>query len=84
MDRRPVRRVEFDPPDDFAVPPPAWPWSLPPVRQLVADGLDLAPMHGFFSYLETNPNRSSGDPDFHEMSHGESFLALLGLGSSRP
>ncbi|HEX4444588.1 MAG TPA: AAA family ATPase [Galbitalea sp.] len=36
-------------------------------------------MHGFFTYLEQNP-RTSGPPEprFHEMSHGESFLALVG------
>ena len=33
-------------------------------------------MHGFYSYLEANPS-PSGDEPFHEMSHGESFLALL-------
>jgi predicted ATPase len=35
-------------------------------------------MHGFFTYLEQNP-RTSGpaEPRFHEMSHGESFLALV-------
>ena len=32
-------------------------------------------MHGFYTYLEANPGR--GDPVFHEMSHGESFLELL-------
>jgi predicted ATPase len=32
-------------------------------------------MHGFYTYLEENPGK--GDPHFHEMSHGESFLALL-------
>jgi predicted ATPase len=32
-------------------------------------------MHGFYTYLEDNP--SDRDPRFHEMSHGESFLALL-------
>lgn len=31
-------------------------------------------MHGFFTYLEDNP--SPADLAFHEMSHGESFLAL--------
>ena len=31
-------------------------------------------MHGFFTYLEDNP--APGDLAFHEMSHGESFLAL--------
>ena len=34
-------------------------------------------MHGFYSYLEDNPNRQSSDPHFHEMSHGESFLEIL-------
>ena len=34
-------------------------------------------MHGFYSYLEDHPG-SSPEPLFHEMSHGESFLALLG------
>ena len=33
-------------------------------------------MHGFYSYLEEHPG--GNDPQFHEMSHGESFLALLG------
>ncbi|WP_420121654.1 AAA family ATPase [Nakamurella sp.] len=32
-------------------------------------------MHGFFSYLEANPG--GPDPAFHEMSHGESFVATL-------
>ena len=32
-------------------------------------------MHGFYTYLEANPGRH--DPVFHEMSHGESFLAVL-------
>ncbi|MFB2597308.1 AAA family ATPase [Herbiconiux sp. P17] len=32
-------------------------------------------MHGYYSYLEALPD--SPDRDFHEMSHGESFLALL-------
>jgi len=36
-------------------------------------------MHGFYTCLEENPNPSPyrRDPVFHEMSHGESFLALL-------
>jgi predicted ATPase len=39
-------------------------------------------MHGFYSYLEANPvlphpDRGRSDPRFHEMSHGESFLAVL-------
>lgn len=33
-------------------------------------------MHGFYSYLEENPTNSP-EPVFHEMSHGESFLAVL-------
>jgi predicted ATPase len=32
-------------------------------------------MHGFYTYLEANPG--GGDPLFHEMSHGESFLGLI-------
>lgn len=32
-------------------------------------------MHGFYSYLEANPG--GPDPAFHEMSHGESFVAML-------
>lgn len=34
-------------------------------------------MHGWYSYLEENPSSSSREPRFHEMSHGESFLAVL-------
>lgn len=34
-------------------------------------------MHSFYTYLEENPSTSSPDVAFHEMSHGESFLALL-------
>jgi predicted ATPase len=34
-------------------------------------------MHGWYSYLETLPAPLTPDPVFHEMSHGESFLALL-------
>jgi predicted ATPase len=35
-------------------------------------------MHGWYSYVEDHP-RTQGDADiaFHEMSHGESFLAVL-------
>ena len=33
-------------------------------------------MHGFYTYLEENPGRLE-DPRFHDMSHGESFLAVL-------
>ncbi|PZF79441.1 AAA family ATPase [Jiangella anatolica] len=147
-----MRRVEFDPPDDFSPDLGRWPWTLPPVRQLVSGGLDLAPltvlvgengsgkstlvegvalaygfspeggstgarhstraseselssalrltrgpgapkdgfflraetMHGFFSYLEANPSWHSRDPVFHELSHGESFLAVLRHRFQRP
>lgn len=35
-------------------------------------------MHGLFSYLEDNPApRGAGEPEFHRLSHGESFLAML-------
>ena len=37
-------------------------------------------MHGWYTYLEENPQGPSvhrPDPRFHEMSHGESFLAVL-------
>ena len=33
-------------------------------------------MHSYYSYLEDNPG-ASGEPVFHEMSHGESFLEVL-------
>jgi predicted ATPase len=33
-------------------------------------------MHGFYTYLEENPG--VGEPVFHEMSHGESFLEVIG------
>jgi len=33
-------------------------------------------MHSFYSYLEDNPGRGP-EPVFHEMSHGESFVALV-------
>jgi predicted ATPase len=35
-------------------------------------------MHGFYTYLEQNPSSFREDPVFHEMSHGESFLNLIG------
>lgn len=37
-------------------------------------------MHGLFSYLEGTRSESawSRDPNFHHLSHGESFVALLG------
>lgn len=34
-------------------------------------------MHGFYTYLEDNPDSRDRDPHFHRMSHGESFLAVL-------
>ncbi len=36
-------------------------------------------MHGFYTYLEENPVRfrPPSDPVFHELSHGESFLAVI-------
>lgn len=34
-------------------------------------------MHGLFTYLEQNPGKEGREPKFHEMSHGESFLAVL-------
>ena len=34
-------------------------------------------MHSFYTYLEDNPSTRGADVPFHEMSHGESFLALL-------
>jgi predicted ATPase len=141
----PVRRVAAA---EGIRPSGRWPHTIPAVRQLLTDGLDLAPgvtflvgengagkstlveaiavaygmspeggstgarlttratesslsddlqlirglgagragfflraetMHGFYTYLEENP-RTSGPPDlpFHEMSHGESFLAVIG------
>lgn len=33
-------------------------------------------MHGFYTYLDEHPG--GRDPVFHEMSHGESFLELIG------
>jgi predicted ATPase len=39
-------------------------------------------MHGFYTYLEDNPGRR--EPRFHEMSHGESFLAVLGARFDSP
>lgn len=140
----PVRRVDGIP---GAESRSDWPWSMTAVKQLLWQGLDLAPvtvlvgengsgkstlveaiamaygmsreggstgarhttrdtesglwedlrlvrgagasrwgfflraetMHGFYSYLEDHPG-TSAEPRFHEMSHGESFLALLGSG----
>jgi len=137
----PLRRIEEDPQHPCARS--IWPATLPPVAQLLDDGLDLGPatvfvgengagkstlveaiaqawglspeggstgarnstrvsesslhdhlrlvrsagstrrgyflraetMHGFFTYLEENPG-SRPEPNFHEISHGESFLEL--------
>jgi predicted ATPase len=144
FERYPLAEVVEDP--SFPLPRDAWPATLAPVAQLLADGLPLGPatvfvgengsgkstlveaiaiafglsaeggsnnpreqaresesvlhdhlllrrhagaarrgyflraetMHGFFTYLEQNP-RTSGPPEprFHELSHGESFLALV-------
>jgi len=34
-------------------------------------------MHGFYTYLADNPGSNPREPDFHRLSHGESFLELL-------
>ena len=34
-------------------------------------------MHGWYSYLADHPGGNPHEPDFHAMSHGESFVALL-------
>jgi len=39
-------------------------------------------LHGLYSYLESNPSPRGDEPRFHELSHGEAFLALLGRRSS--
>jgi predicted ATPase len=41
-------------------------------------------MHGFYSYLEANPRSGPPEPVFHEMSHGESFLAILSTRFNSP
>lgn len=143
VDTRPVVRIEQR--SNAEVPElTGWPFTLAPVRQLLADSLDLPPgvtflvgengsgkstmveaiatayglnpeggsvyarhqtratesplhhvlhlrrgvgagrwgfflraetMHGFYSYLADNPG--GHDPEFHRLSHGESFLALF-------
>jgi predicted ATPase len=36
-------------------------------------------MHGYYTYLEQNPSSpGTREPVFHEMSHGESFLEVIG------
>jgi predicted ATPase len=145
VDQHPVRRVEER--SDKTFPRDAWPATLPAVRQLLDDGLDLAPltvlvgpngsgkstivegvamayglsgeggsvnarhatrpsesplgdflslsrgagssrwgyflrsetMHGLFSYLEDHAG--GADPAYHELSRGESLLALLAGGT---
>lgn len=142
LDQHPVRRIAEHP--SHPLPRDRWPATLPPIRQLLDEGLDLSgltilvgengagkstiveavamayglspeggstgarhstrpsesaladhlqltrgagaarwgyflraeTMHGLFSYLEEHPGRE--DPAFHELSHGESFLAMLG------
>jgi len=39
--------------------------------------------HGFYSYLEENPGRTP-EPRFHELSHGEGFLAILRTRVNQP
>jgi predicted ATPase len=34
-------------------------------------------MHGWYTFLENNPSSYRPDPQFHAMSHGESFIELL-------
>jgi predicted ATPase len=34
-------------------------------------------MHGFFTYLEQNPGGAVEEANYHELSHGESFLELI-------
>ena len=139
---RPLRRVGGDPAHPLSAD--SWPGSIPAVRQVLEDGLELGgltvlvgengsgkstlvegvamafgmsaeggstgarhvtrpsesvlhrhltltrepggprwgfflraeTMHSFYTYLEDNPGVA--EPHFHEMSHGESFLEILG------
>jgi len=48
-----------------------------PSRLVSSYFLRAETMHGLFSYLEAHPSDRSVEPRFHEMSHGESFLAIL-------
>ena len=140
---RPLRRVAGDP--GYPLPADSWPGSIPAVRQVLDEGLELdgltvlvgengsgkstlveglamafgmsaeggstgarhatrpsesvlhrhltltrepggsrwgfflraETMHSFYTYLEDNPGVGPGEPAFHEMSHGESFLEVL-------
>ena len=40
-------------------------------------------MHGFYTYLESNPAREGREARFHELSHGESFLEVLRIAVRR-
>jgi predicted ATPase len=145
-DPLPIRRVQGT--QDVTADVGTWPWSLPPVAQLLRDGLDLGratilvgengtgkstlveavamayglnaeggstgaqhrtlaseselhtaltlhrgagasrwgyflraeTMHGLFTYLDTSREDSTHtqDPYFHPLSHGQSFVAMLG------
>lgn len=41
-------------------------------------------LHGLYSYLEENPSQVRPEPRFHELSHGEGFLSLLGSRVTSP
>ena len=86
-DSRVIRRASLS--ADAPAVAVSWPLTVPAVAAL-RDGLELGPgvtflvgengsgkstVHGYFSYLGGMPG--SPDGDLHEMSHGESFLALL-------
>ena len=62
---------------------------LPGLQRGVGSGrwgffLRAETMHGWYTYLEDNPADHDRDPHFHEMSHGESFIALLRVVSIHP
>ncbi|MBF4570980.1 AAA family ATPase [Herbiconiux sp. VKM Ac-1786] len=86
-DSRVIRRASLS--ADAPAVAVSWPLTVPAVAAL-RDGLELGPgvtflvgengtgkstVLGYFSYLGGMPG--SPDGDLHEMSHGESFLALL-------
>ncbi len=48
-----------------------------PSRLVSSYFLRAKTMHGLFSYLEAHPSNRRIEPRFHELSHGESFLAIL-------